>query len=530
MKKIYIFVLFICLFFISTTVKAEDFYEAEYFNTYVNKKKDNKTYYLTMQAIRDRDNNNKLVYCLEPFKFFDSNTSYRLIGSKDYNLSKEQIDWIRKLTYYGYGYKPRNRLTYEWYAITQVLIWRTVDPSADIYFTNTLNGSRDDSKYQSKIDELLADINSNKWELSINSNYQVVYNNNLELSLNNNYEIVDSDFDYTYDNNILKISNIKKDGYVTIREKANKEYRNSEVIYDSNEAQDLYLPGTLEDKLLKINIDVIMGDITLNIFKDKETYSVDADFANTCYGIYRDNNLIQKVCANDEYKYKTEELEVGEYQVKQISNGLGYVTDDSIYSVSINENNLHPVVNLYNKIKKNEVSLVKKYCEEDRCSLESEAKFEVYDSKSNLVNSYITDNMGKVSFVLGYGKYDIVQVEGREGYSFINSFNVFVDNEKNNYNYELFDKKIEEELKQKIIEDEEIIEEDKEIEEQEEEKEQEEKEEEQEEIVEEYENQENITPPDTGVIFVLKNNKWVKMICNNILDIIRRYGRFAILL
>ena len=41
-------------------------------------------------------------------------------------------------------------------------------------------------------------------------------------------------------------------------------------------------------------------------------------------------------------------------------------------------------------------------------------------------------------------------------------------------------------------------------------------EEEREEIVEEYENQENITPPDTGVIFVLKNNKWVKMICNNI--------------
>ena len=104
-----------------------------------------------------------------------------------------------------------------------------------------------------------------------------------------------------------------------------------------------------------------------------------------------------------------------------------------------------------------------------------------------------------------------------------NSFNVFVDNEKNNYNYELFDKKIEEEIKQKIIEDEEIIKEDKQIEEQEEEKEQEE-------IVEEYENQENITPPDTGVIFVLKNNKWVKMICNNILDIIRRYGRFAILL
>ena len=40
----------------------------------------------------------------------------------------------------------------------------------------------------------------------------------------------------------------------------------------------------------------------------------------------------------------------------------------------------------------------------------------------------------------------------------------------------------------------------------------------------------SITPPDTGIIFVFKNNKWVKMIVNNILDYIRKYARFAILL
>ena len=30
----------------------------------------------------------------------------------------------------------------KWYAITQVMIWRTTNPESDIYFTDTLNGNR----------------------------------------------------------------------------------------------------------------------------------------------------------------------------------------------------------------------------------------------------------------------------------------------------------------------------------------------------------------------------------------------------
>ena len=528
-REIYILVLFISLFFIFDNVNAENFYEAEYFTTYVNKEKDNKTYYLTMQAIRDLDNNYKMVYCLEPFKFFDSNTTYRHIMNGEYELSKEQMDIIRKLTYYGYGYKPAHRNTYEWYGITQVLIWRIVDPSANIYFTDSLNGRRDDDKYQSKIEALLDDINSNRWDLDINKEYKVIYNNDLEIALNNNYEVIDSDLDYSYENNILKINNVKKDGYIMIREKANKEYTEEEIIYDSDDAQDLYLPGTLKDKELKINIDVIMGDITLNIFKDKETYSVDANFTNTCYGIFKDGNLIQKVCANDEFKYKTEELEIGDYEIKQLSNGVGYISDNNIYSVSINEYNLHPTVNLYNYIKSNEVNIVKKYCDEDRCSLENEAMFELYDSKSNLVDTYVTDRDGNISFKLGYGSYDVIQVQGKEGYKYINSFKVFIDDMEERLKYELYDNKIEEEKRQ--IEKEDILEE-------------EEKEEEKEELIDDVFNEEyvteenvcyenemtNITPPDTGIVLVYKNNKWVKVVYNYIVDIIRRYAKYAILL
>ena len=548
-RKIYIFVLFVSLFFIFESVKAEDFYEAEYFNVYVNKVKGNKTYYLTMRALRDRENDNILVYCLEPFKFFEDDSKYRFLSSNEYSLSKEQMDLIRRIAYYGYGYAPKHRITYAWYIVTQVLIWRVVDPSADIYFTKTLNGIRDDDKLRAEMDELTEDVYNNAFEMDLNGFYNVVYNRNLEIKLNNDYEVLDSNYDYNYDNGVLKIDNIKKEGHVTIKENANKAYQGREIIYDSDLTQDLYLPGSFEDKVFTINIDVILGDITLNIFKDKETYSVDADFSNTCYGIFKGDNLIQKVCANDEYKYRTGELELGDYIVKQISHGEGYVEDDNVYTVSINENNLNPVVNLYNRIVEGRIYLTKKYCDLDKCSLEGKAKFEVYDSKNNLVNGYNTDNSGNISFVLGYGKYDIVQTDGLSGYSFVNSFNIFISEESNYFSYDLYDKKIEEETKQEIIDEEEIEEKEEvlNIEEPEEvindievEKSITRKTEEVVlEVVEEMDiNEENVcddiieelTPPDTGIVLVLKNNKWVKMFYDNFWDIIRRYARFAILL
>lgn len=542
-KKIYILVLFFSSMIIFNNVKAEDFYEGDYFTTYVKKIKDNKTYYLTMQTLRDRDNGNKLVYCLEPFKFFNSGTSYKKIyDSSEYSLSKEQMDRIRKIAYYGFGYQPKNRRTNEWYAITQVLIWKTVDPDADIFFTSTLNGEKDEEKYQDKINALLADVNNNKMSLNLNDNYQVVYNNSLELYLGYYYDVIDSNLDYTLENNVLKINNIKKNGYLTIRENANNYYDGEEIIYDSDDSQDLYLPSKLKEKTLTVNVEVIKGDITLNINKDKDTYSVDADFSNTCYGIFKDGNLLQKICANDEYKYKTEELEIGEYEVKQLSAGTGYIEDNNIYSVSINEFNLHPVVNLFNYIKSNDVRLSKKYCDLDKCKLENGAVFDIYDSKNNYLNSYETDNMGVVTFNLGYGAYDIVQTQGLEGFKYVDSFKVFVLDDGKELKYDLYDRKEasdEEETKKEDNNDEKITEEDivpkkETIDElqNDEEIENDIQIEEDEEIVcfEENIQSNSITPPDTGIIFVFKNNKWVKMIVNNVLDYIRKYARFAILL
>ena len=114
-------------FTISNIVKAETFYEGEYSSgEYINKVIDGKTYYMTMQFIKDSNGN--IVYCLEPFvKFVDGKIYEEYSNLDEYNsLSKEQKRKISLIIYYGYGYG--NRTSNKWYVITQYLVWKEVDP------------------------------------------------------------------------------------------------------------------------------------------------------------------------------------------------------------------------------------------------------------------------------------------------------------------------------------------------------------------------------------------------------------------
>ena len=70
-------------------------------------------------------------------------------------MSEAQWERISLLAYYGYQYNDNgyDHSNNKWYAITQVMIWRTTNPESDIYFTNTLNGNRI-SQFDSEIAEM----------------------------------------------------------------------------------------------------------------------------------------------------------------------------------------------------------------------------------------------------------------------------------------------------------------------------------------------------------------------------------------
>lgn len=456
MERISLKVVFclIGLFFMVGIVKAETFYEGEFITgEYINKVIDGKTYYMTMQYIKDSTNN--IVYCLEPFVTFENGKVYKeytgdILGYN--NLTSEQKRKISLIIYYGYGYG--DRLDSKWYVVTQYLVWKEVNPKANIYFTKTLNGTKI-NKYKSEQEVILNDVVNHDIIPSFVKDYDLLYNDSLIIEgLNKDYEIIKSDFTYGYNNSKnLVISEVTNSGIIKIRKKSNYYDRNV-TIYDSNNSQDVIRPGNVINPIMDLNINVLKGNITLDIRDDNSVYTVESDFTNTCYEISKNNVVVDSVCTGKEpLIYQTGDLPYGEYTIKQTSYGIGYLPDTNLYTVIIDEN-IDTSLILYNKLLKNDIQIVKYACRDNVCVFEEKALFEVYDTNNKLVNTIITDGNGYAFVTLGYGRYDIKQISGLNEYTLSDDFSEKIVDESSVHYKELYNYYIEshEEVKGEYVE------------------------------------------------------------------------------
>ncbi len=443
MKRYILFLLLILSIGI-IKVSAASFVEGSYINgEYINKVKDGKTYYMTMKFIKDTDGD--IVYCLEPFTKFHEDGTYKeyggdLAGYKD--LIATQKRKISLLVYYGYGYG--NRTSNKWYVITQYLIWKVVDSDADIYFTDTLNGNRI-TKYEEEMEEILNDVNKHDTKPSFAKTYTVNYGDNLTIAdLNSDYVITSGNGNYSF-NNKLVVNNIKDKVVVKFKKKENY-YKNNVVIYDSGDSQDLIRPGNVINKEYTITINVLKGKIELDIKKDDSVYTVEASFKDTCYDIYKNNEIINKVCTNeDELDYLSDDLAYGEYTIKQVSNGIGYREDTKEYKVTVDKNNQRPVVVLENFLIRNTLAIKKYACKNDVCGFEANAKFNIVDKNDNVVTTLTTSDLGYASYELGYGSYTVRQIDGKTDYSLADEYIEKIVDENSLHYKELFNKYMEHE-------------------------------------------------------------------------------------
>ena len=134
MKKILIFICFFLLGIIK--VNAYDLVDTFYYdvkipNMYVTKiKNGNLKNTATFMLHRS---NSEYVYCIDPFTSEVSGVYEGYIGYNDsFGLSRDQINRMNLLSFYGYGYNDHTDL--KWYGITQYLIWPTLH-LFDLYFT-----------------------------------------------------------------------------------------------------------------------------------------------------------------------------------------------------------------------------------------------------------------------------------------------------------------------------------------------------------------------------------------------------------
>ena len=209
------------------------------------------------------------------------------------------------------------------------------------------------------------------------------------------------------------------------------------------------------------------GSITITK-EDSETGAIaqgDATLSGAVYGLYGRNNivhpdghtgilytagtLVATFPATDEYRQaRLNNLYLGNYYVKEITPSTGYLLDTKEYDVAVTYEgqdvpNVVRTSTVTEDVIKGNIRLVKHLQEKDPSAAsrpqvpEVGAEFDIILKSSGVTYAHIvTDADGFAQAnMLPYGNYIVRQTKGKEGYSFITDFEVFIRAHERTYSY-----------------------------------------------------------------------------------------------
>lgn len=238
------------------------------------------------------------VYCIEtgPLVYDDeiyNSFTDNLDSITGYSI--EQIEKVKLIAYYGYGYDGH----YEdkWYSITQVLIWKTIYPYMDIYYTDAFRGNRIE-KFVDEEKEILDLVERHSIKPMFDDLYEVIVNKKITIEDKNhvldNYEVeVSNNINIEKTNNSLVIdTNNIGDAEIKLYKKANR-FNYIPIVYINDKSQNLFMAGdydTLEEVINFKVIDIEKPKTQENIEKvEEEKEIITVDVPNT----FQDkNNLV----------------------------------------------------------------------------------------------------------------------------------------------------------------------------------------------------------------------------------------------
>lgn len=371
-----------------------------------------------------RSGDDVVSYCLEPFIFFNASKPYTPTTNPR-NLTNAQIDRIAKLVHFGNGYKNHN--TMKWYAVTQLMIWQTADPSGDYYFTDSLNGNRINI-YQSEIQELNNLVNSYSIIPSMNNKtYTIVEGETLELVDSNNVisKFKTDSKDLTITGNKIQLDNLTSGNhkYTLYKEEI---IRNRPVVfYQAEGSQNIVNVGDLGRLNASFNVNVINTKIELSKI-DKDTKSTtpkgEASLDGAIYKLYDMNDKEIATLEIKNNQATIDNIPLGKYYLLEEKPGTGYNLDTNKYEIEVTENTPTIQLVLENKVIQKKVIITKKYGDNNTYLNEKDISFMVLNSKGELIDTITTDENGMVEITLPYGTYKLIQVNSTEGYNKVDPF------------------------------------------------------------------------------------------------------------
>ena len=396
----------------SNYCKAESIRTGDFINNVFIKKinplENNKTYYLQSQFIYA--NNNKAIYCVDPFRKISETTNYvRQTSFFTDFLNIDDNTWkkIIAAAYLGYGYNGHEDAI--WYSITQVYIWRLMAPNASIYFTDTLNGNKT-TIYDSKLEELDNMINK-YYDLSDNiKSFSINYGETKEIELKNGYEpAINSSEIQVNGNKMYFTPNNLGTRYIAMKK---GDYKNT-YLYNDSVAQRLIYVYAMPYNTYDLYINITSGRINLNFNLEDNYHSICESNNKNIYGLYNENNdLISEINIDEIKNYTSNILNYGKYYVRQIDNTCQYEKDNNTYEINLNDQSINKTIDVIEKYKK--VHINHNICSKNGCIPEKLVTFEFKNNKGSL--NLITDEYGNSTSNIGYGTYTINQLNGDERY------------------------------------------------------------------------------------------------------------------
>ena len=436
-KNMFFLILCFSLFLMkSIIVNAETilFYEGEYIDgIYMSKYQySTKTTYYQKARFFRKEGSHEFAYCIEPFEFFKDNSLYDSTITPG-NLTSEQLKRISLIAHFGYGYHDHQDT--KWYAITQMMIWQAADPySGDYYFTDGLNGRRIDA-YTNEMNEINQLIQN---YLTLPSFHQqeftVVEDHSLTIKDQNQivYSYLEDEENAYIQGNTLVIKPLKEGKYTFSIYRKETIYNHPYIFYQSQNSQNLIQTGDIEAMEARISVKVVKTELNLTKI-DQETKSIEpqgeASLDGAIYEIENEKGEKQQLEIKNNIA-QMQNLDFGKYTIKEKEPGKGYLLDDKVYEIEITPEHTKIDLILENKVIKKEITIHKEYGENDDFKGEENISFQVFNHKQELIDTLLTNEEGKTTITLPYGKYHFIQLNSSKGYEKLDPFEIMVEDEE----------------------------------------------------------------------------------------------------
>lgn len=389
-------------------------------------------FYLNMYEL-----NGRVSYCIELGVDITTDIYHSTGIFLHSNLSNEQIDYIRGISYFGYGYY--NHDDYEYYMAAQELIWEYLS-GAEVEWTDEMrmDGNRINiDEYKLEILEL-KDKYDEKLSVEIGQAYKVGDEIVIENDMLFNYEVLSSkysDVSIVDDSLIINVGNVIGEEEIKLKKKGY--YGHDSLLYYYDNSQRLISSGNYKDvsSVLTFKIEglSVSAKMINNVMPVGRPLG-EGTFFNALYGLYDDNGKLLGTYRSDSNGHFTVEgLIKGNYCFKQIEPSEGYLLNDYKIEFKLTKSGMN--ISLMQNPISNYIEIKKVYGSKGDYKPESGILFNVYNHKDrNLINA-VTDGSGKVDFILYYGTYRIHQVNTTSGYTKVDDFIIDVREHKEERKY-----------------------------------------------------------------------------------------------